>query len=301
MKKFGQLLFTVVPIGLVFVIENLVVLFFMGMIAFIEAIYYSLTGTASFTRIFNDVIGLLVTDSFNTYVMVMYAIIAIALYGLWYYCCYEGDFHFDSKTLSPLSILGIVMLVPGTQYLTSYLISFLSSLFPSWLSAYEELLESAGMDDGLTFGMFLYSVLLAPLAEELICRGVTLNQARKVLPFWGANLLQAFLFGCFHMNMLQGSYAFCLGLILGYIYYKSGSIYASILLHILFNFWGTVISEFLPAIDTVFAFLFWFLFGLAMTIGGIAVFLTGIKNTKENRHLTDNNYTAGFHGQNPLQ
>ena len=79
------------------------------------------------------------------------------------------------------------------------------------------------------------------------------------------------------MNMIQGIYAFCLGLVLGYVCNRGGSIYYSLLLHMLFNFWGTVLSGLIPFGDTTFAFIFWFLFGIAMTVGGLVVFNFGIQ------------------------
>lgn len=276
MKKFGQLCFCAVPILLVFVIENLVVFFFMGIAALTEALYLSCTGKIDFFSIYDDMFEMMMTTGFNTYTMVMYAIIAIACYGLWYYIKYNGNFLPKMKSVfHPLSVLGIVLLVPGMQYLTSYLITLVATIFPSWLEAYEELLESAGMDDALTFGMVLYSVILAPVAEELICRGVTLSQAKKVLPFWCANILQAFLFGVLHMNMLQGTYAFFLGLVMGYLCERTKNLYPSMLFHILFNFWGTVLADYMPYGDTVFSAIFWFLFGLAASVGGFLLFIYG--------------------------
>ena len=281
MKKFGQLCLCAVPVLSVFIIESIAIFFFMGIAAVVELVYYNCTGIANSWIIYEDIFNMLMETDFNTYVMVMYAIISIAVFGLWYYAGYNGNFLPKVKTVfHPISIIGIIALVPGAQYLTSYLVTFISIIFPSWLEAYEEQLESAGMNDTLTFGLVLYSVILAPIAEELICRGVTLSQAKKVLPFWFANLLQAFLFGVLHMNMLQGTYAFCLGLILGYLCEKTGSLYPSILFHILFNFVGTVLSEYLPFGDSAFALIFWFLFGLIMTIGGIALFNIGTKKTK---------------------
>ena len=132
----------------------------------------------------------------------------------------------------------------------------------------------AGLDDQISILMVICSVIFAPFCEELVFRGVTMHQAKKCLPFWAANLLQALLFGIFHMNMIQGIYAFCLGLVLGYVCNRGGSIYYSLLLHMLFNFWGTVLSGLIPFGDTTFAFIFWFLFGIAMTVGGLVALLT---------------------------
>lgn len=278
MKKVRNFLFIFVPLILVIVIQYLATFFCMGVSALFEVSWYTTTKAADVYTILDDVSQLWMTTSFNTYVMIVYAALTIIVFGLWYYMRYEGAYLPNPRrTFHPLTFLGLVMLTPGMQYLSTYIVNLLATLVPKWLTQYEEVLKSAGLDDKLTLGMFFYSVLFAPISEELIFRGVTMRQARKIFPFWVANLLQALCFGIFHMNMIQGIYAFCLGLILGYVCERGGSIYHSILLHMLFNFWGTVISEFIPMSDTVFAFLFWLCFAVAMTIGGIFVFTAGIK------------------------
>lgn len=55
------------------------------------------------------------------------------------------------------------------------------------------------------------------------------------MPFIGANILQAILFGLAHMNIIQGFYAFGLGLLFGYVAYRYKTIVASIILHMLYN------------------------------------------------------------------
>lgn len=278
MKKAGQFFFTFLPLLLTIGLQFLIVFFAMGISWLIEQIWYTSTQTADIYSILDDLNYFWISNRFNTYVMVCYAVMNIVVFGLWYYIKYDGCYLPKPRAVfHPLSLLGILFLVPGIQYLFTYIVSFTASLFPHWLETYEEMLETAGLDDRITVGMFLYSVLLGPIAEELIFRGVTMRQAKRCFPFWAANLMQAVLFGIFHMNMIQGIYTFCLGLILGYICEKSGSIYNSILLHMLFNFWGTIISQFLTIGDTIFAFLFWFFFAIVMTAAGLVVFTVGIK------------------------
>ena len=278
MRKIGNFFLAFVPILLATAIQYLAVFFAMGISTLIEGTWYTFSGTADFYTIFDDLGYLWMTSRFNTYIMIIYAAMTIIVFGLWYYMRYEGNYLPNLRhTFRPLTILGVVMLTPGMQYLSTYIVSFTASLFPKWLEQYEKLMEGAGFDEALTLGMFLYSVIFAPFSEELIFRGVTMHQARKALPFWAANLMQAALFGIFHMNMIQGIYAFFLGLILGYICERGGSIYHAILLHVLFNFWAAVISQFITFGDSAFAFLFWLFFGVAMTICGITVFTLGAK------------------------
>ena len=53
-----------------------------------------------------------------------------------------------------------------------------------------------------------------------------------------ANIIQAALFGIMHGNLVQGAYAFALGLILGYVYHKYQSLVIPILFHMSFNIFG---------------------------------------------------------------
>ena len=97
------------------------------------------------------------------------------------------------------------------------------------------------------------------------------------MPFWVANLLQALLFGVFHMNMIQGVYAFVVGIVLGFICEKSHSIYPSMLFHILFNIWGTFSPDwFMYKADTVPFFFLWFFVGAGLLVAGLLLFFFGV-------------------------
>lgn len=276
MKKTGQFFFTFLPLLSVIGLQFALTFFAMGISGLWEGIWFSGSKSVTISDILMDLSGMWSSNSFNTGIMILYACVCIGIFGIWYYARYDGTYLVKPKSIfHPLSILGIAMLVVGAQYLSSYLISFVASIFPHWLEVYVKLMETAGLDDNITFGLFLYSVLLAPFSEELIFRGVTMRQAKKVFPFWAANLMQAVLFGVFHMNMIQGIYAFFLGLLLGYVCEKSGSIYNSILMHLLFNFWGTVLSQYFLIGNSTFSIIFWFVFGTLMTFGGLWLFNRG--------------------------
>lgn len=241
MKKVGYFFFSFIPLLLVLGIQYLAVFFMMGI-----SVIFMFPKAHSFSH-FGDLLFNIWSDlDFNTCIMIIFSLTTICVFGLWYYHSFDGDFLPDpSQTFHPMQLAAIVVLVPGAQFACSYLTAILAAIFPSWMEAYESLMESAGLTDDISLLMLCYSVILAPIGEELVFRGLTLRCARRVFPFWLANIMQAILFGIFHMNMIQGCYAAALGLILGYVCEKGGSIYYSIMLHFLFNLWGTVISQFL--------------------------------------------------------
>ena len=192
MKKLKQFLFIFVPLLLVIAIQFLATYFAMGLSLLIESGWYSVTGSAGFLDIVDDAFSLWSSQRFNTGVLLIYNAMAIAVFGLWYYCRYGGNYRPALRqTFHPAAIAGIVMLMPGTQYLTTYIMSFVAALFPHWMDAYESLLETAGLDDQISILMVVCSVIFAPFCEELVFRGVTMHQAKKCLPFWAVEWLSS--------------------------------------------------------------------------------------------------------------
>lgn len=144
------------------------------------------------------------------------------------------------RPMSVIDFLSLLCVFVSGQLLfqlTAVLQEYVLNLFG--LSALGAMEAAAGMED--TFSMFLYAGLLAPVAEELLFRGLIL---RTLLPYGKrfAILTSAFLFGLFHGNVVQSPYAFCVGLILGYTAVEY-SIGWSMVLH-MFN--NLVLADALP-------------------------------------------------------
>ncbi len=288
MKKFGRILFCGVPILLAFAVQFLVTIPAIG-ISFAYGLINTSPGT-SFYNFYNDLAYSWMDSSFTSWISLFYAIATIAIFGFWFQKRFRAlDVTNISSHFNGGLILGIVLLTPGLQYITTYLINFVSIINPQWLRSYESLMETAGLTD-VTPVLACYAVLLGPISEELIYRGIILSYAKKELPFFAANLTQAILFGVYHMNILQGIYAFFVGLFLGYICHKTGSIFPSMLLHICFNLWGVFANEFfMYGADTPFFFFLWMIIGIALTLLGMFC----VKRSSVSNHTNDENKAYG--------
>ena len=142
------------------------------------------------------------------------------------------------------------------------------------------MMESIGFDD-ITPLLALYTVFVAPMSEELIFRGVTLKYAARATPFFLANIFQALLFGAFHGNIVQGAYAFVAGLFCGYVCYKGGSLWLSILLHMMFNLWGAFAPDFLSyAGSSTILHLFILVLSILFSAGGAFLYQKGASMRK---------------------
>ena len=113
------------------------------------------------------------------------------------------------------------------------------------MEAYSQLVETVGIGE-TTWISLLATVILAPISEELLFRGLTLRFLRSAgVKFAAANVIQALFFGILHMNLVQGIYAFAVGLVLGYVAGKCRTVFLPILLHLCFNIAGTVFAALL--------------------------------------------------------
>lgn len=87
---------------------------------------------------------------------------------------------------------------------------------------------------------FVSAVLIAPVVEELVFRGVVFPGFAKRMPVWLAAVFSSLVFGFLHGQVNVGIYTFILGLILCTLVRRSGSIVPGIFLHFLNNliaFW----------------------------------------------------------------
>ena len=275
MKKIRTFFFSFLPCLLGIILQFL--LSFSLMLLSVGFVFLTMANTSADDK-WNRLMELWGNTNFNTVIMILFSISCIILFGFWYRKTFDKDLNSkQKKKFHLLQIIGIIFLVPATQFMSAILISILSAFFPSWLIAYETLLENAGLTEDISIIMIIYSVCLAPISEELIFRGVTMRIARKSFPFWIANLMQALFFGIFHMNILQGCYAFALGLFLGYVYERGGSIYHAMFFHFLFNLWGTTISEWLTTLNPTFTnILIFFGTTIGMSVG-LKLFNLGTK------------------------
>ena len=244
---------------------------------------------------YNEVImqfySLFTNQNYIMLTSIVFAVSGIVLYGIWYTKQFKGNIKIPWKSFSkPALVLGIICLAPGLQTLSSILTTVFASLFPKWMEIYIDLMESAGFSStSPSLLLILYAVILGPIEEELTFRGVIFSSAKKALPFWAANILQALLFGIFHMNLIQGIYAFCIGLFLGYICEKGGSIWLSIFLHIIFNFWGTFFSTQSTLLENPIVSVAYFLLTIVFGIIGFILFHknTSGKNIKHFPEISD--------------
>ncbi len=179
-----------------------------------------------------------------------------ALLILWFVFNRKGKSFTEYFRFTPApakAIIAAVLLGLSGYFITNALMTVLQQALFALLEWLFTALESTGVDvapfveyfnlllesmsqmyEGV--GMFTIAAIFgAPLIEELVFRAGPLVNLTKKMPAFAAVLLTSALFALAHGNPLQMIYTFGLGVVAGYLFIKSDSIYPAIVCHFAFN------------------------------------------------------------------
>ena len=119
--------------------------------------------------------------------------------------------------------------------------------------AVKQLFESI-FNNSSTVDLVLSTCILAPLCEEFFCRGMMTRGMAQHGSSKKAIIWSAVIFAVIHMNPWQSIPAFVIGLLFGWVYYRTGSLWATIFMHCVNNTISVILSKTMPdmAVDSSF-------------------------------------------------
>lgn len=124
---------------------------------------------------------------------------------------------------------------------TAFVIEPASMLLPEMPEDKAKAMEA--LLDGPAWVTIISVCIFAPFFEEWLCRGIVLRGMLKhVKPTW-AIIISALFFALIHMNFWQAVPAFLMGLVFGFVYYKTGSLKLTMLMHCVNNTMAFVVSR----------------------------------------------------------
>ena len=142
-------------------------------------------------------------------------------------------FRLSLRGFNPMLILwGFVLLL-----ITGIVIEPVLNLFPE---SFLETLNQMGANGGWSVLML---AVLAPVMEEVLFRGILLESVREKYSSGRAIVVSALMFGVIHIIPQQVVNAFVIGLILGFIYVRTDSLWPVIIIHALNNAMAYVIMQ----------------------------------------------------------
>ena len=236
MKKTGRYILSALPFFMMLVIQIVV--------AVVQMIRYML--------LFGMEEGMLRYQSEPDEILMVAHFMTFLIMGSWYYLAVvrkkqrlgiAEESRFTWKAAGTMVLIGA-----GSYFLITILLVLWSLIAPGVIQEYGEMMEDVGLGS-FTVVSIITSVFLAPLSEELTFRGLSLEYLKETgAAFWKMNVLQALFFAIAHLNLVQGIYAFLIGLLFGYVAMKYRSLWASITLHAVLNAMGICIPFLLEMI-----------------------------------------------------
>ena len=123
--------------------------------------------------------------------------------------------------------------------------NLVTSIFIQLMEGRGFVVDSYDMELPTTFVGYIMIILadaiVPAFTEEIALRGVVMGSLRKYGDAF-AVVFSAMLFGLMHGNMSQAPFSFLLGLVMGYLVLKTGSLWTSIGIHVLNNTYAVILA-----------------------------------------------------------
>lgn len=138
----------------------------------------------------------------------------------------------------------IIIMGFGCQFVFTGIMNILQRYYINIFSTYRLNISTLYINNPIL--VLLIISIIAPISEEILFRGIILRRLQTKFSFYSSNIIQSFLFGMYHMNLIQGIYSFLLSLLFGYLQFKYKTVLSSILLHITINISSLLLYLFFP-------------------------------------------------------
>lgn len=180
------------------------------------------------------------------YMTLVQYLIYILVFGIWYYkaFCKDSDLFaiddikscgaYGKEKLINKNTIRLIIGGFAAQLFVDGILTLIEPYFQSTFDKYGKMVDSlTGV--GSSWVLLIAVVVIAPIGEELLFRGLIQSYGLKNFAPVLAIFLQGLIFGLYHGNIIQGIYAFLMGMVLGLVAHKLNSIIPSMVLHISVN------------------------------------------------------------------
>ena len=154
---------------------------------------------------------------------------------------FETGYAVDSRHFGQLGGLRMALIVSVATMATAFVADSLNLLLPAVPEWFEQIMDQ--MMTGPVWITLISVSVFAPLFEEWLCRGLVLRGLLQKTHPASAIMVSAAFFAILHMNPWQALPAFLLGILFGYVYYRTGSLKLTMLMHCVNNTMAVVFSK----------------------------------------------------------
>lgn len=175
--------------------------------------------------------------------VLMTAVVSIPILGWMYYKDLRRRENFELGNFRiVLEVRSIVWVALGSAALALFCNDVVAlTPLPEWSESYEQ--TSEALYAGSIWMELLGAGIGAAVSEELLMRGLLFQRLRDMMQAKAAIFWSALIFGIFHGNIVQGVYAFFMGLFFAWLKERFHTILIPILAHMSANLFVVLLSE----------------------------------------------------------
>ena len=154
---------------------------------------------------------------------------------------FTPDVPVDSNRFGRLGGFAMAVIVSVATLAAAFLTDITTTLLPPMPAFLEEAMKQL-LDAPLWVTLISVSVF-APFFEEWLCRGMIMRGLLGRMSPFAAITVSAAFFAVIHLNPWQAIPAFILGLLFGLVYYKTGSLKLTMMMHCVNNTMAAIFSR----------------------------------------------------------
>lgn len=155
---------------------------------------------------------------------------------------FEVGYELDTNNFGQFKGWALALVAGISTFALSFCVEPLTMLLPQMPQVLKDVFDNMLKDSPVWITLISVSVF-APFFEEWLCRGIILRGLLTSQKPLVAITVSAAFFAILHMNPWQAIPAFCLGLWFGYVYYKTGSLKLTMLMHCVNNTFAVIFSQ----------------------------------------------------------
>lgn len=155
---------------------------------------------------------------------------------------FDTGYALDSSNFGRLGGWKTAVMAIVVTIAASVLMDPVNAAMPPMPEELAEIFENLVSDSPVWVSLLSVSVL-APFFEEWLCRGMILRGLLQRINPVAAMVISAFCFALIHLNPWQALPAFVLGMLFAYVYYKTGSLKITMLMHCANNTFAVITGQ----------------------------------------------------------
>lgn len=176
------------------------------------------------------------TEVNASYITVASAVMAVIFFGRMYLKERNSFLKENNKEINTFVMIafGVMLSMAAGSILSAMNID---NIYGSY-----EKTSSLLLNGNIVYRLFALGVI-TPAAEEIIFRGLVFNRVKKQYGSLYGIVVSSLMFGVFHFNLVQGLYAFIIGMAFAYCYELTGDLKIPVYMHMSINVL-TVLSDY---------------------------------------------------------